>query len=63
MRMDEIPRIKNAVLTDQILVKLDLELGQEVRALKKNFRVDVQEIIRKYLRKELPRIKAQLMST
>lgn len=58
--MEDIPRIKNAVLTDQILVKLDTELGQEVRELKSRHKVDVQEVIRKYLRAELPRIRRKI---
>lgn len=58
--MENIPRIKNAVLTDQLLLKVDVELGQEIRELKSRHKVDVPEIIRSYLRKELPKIRAKL---
>lgn len=57
---DGIPRIKNAVLVDQILVKLDVEMGQEVRELKSRHKVDVHELVRSFLRRELPKIKAKL---
>lgn len=57
---DGIPRIKNAVLVDQILVKLDVEMGQEIRELKSRHKVDVHELVRSFLRHELPKIKAKL---
>lgn len=60
--MESIPRIKNAVLTDQLLVKLDVEMGQDLRELKSRHKVDVQEIIRSYLRKEIPKLKKALES-
>lgn len=60
--MENIPLIKRAVLVDQMALKLDADMGQEVRMLKAEYKVDVQEIIRAYLRKELPKLRKKLSS-
>lgn len=58
--MEEIPKIKRAVLVAQLMVKVDSETDREIRMLKAEHSVDFQEMIRIYLRKEIPRVKKRL---
>lgn len=57
--MDEIPLVKGAALTAQMNLKMEAELDKDIRLLKAH-RVDVQEIVRAFLRKEIPKIKQKL---
>jgi hypothetical protein len=59
MWMDKIPLTKRAALTAQMALKMEPSLDEEVRMLKAKG-VDVPEMVRAYLRKEIPRIKKAL---
>lgn len=58
--MEQIPFIRRAKLVDQLLVKVDADMGKQIRVLKAEHEVDVQEMIRSFLRAELPKIKKKL---
>ncbi len=60
--MNDIPLVRKALLVDQLAVKLDASLGKDVRVLKAEHGVDVQEMIRSFLRREIPKIKKKLES-
>ena len=59
--MEKIPLIKRAELVAQMAIKMDTKLDEEVRMLKARG-VDIPEIVRSFLRKEIPKIKKQLES-
>lgn len=58
--MNKIPRIRRAGLVEQFMVKVDVDLDREIRMLKAEHRIDIQEMVRNYLRKELPKVKKKL---
>lgn len=57
--MEKIPLLKRAALVAQMAIKMEPELDQEVRGLKAKG-VDVSELVRMYLRREIPKIKKKL---
>lgn len=58
--MDEIPFIEKALLTAQVNLRMEERLKQEIELLKVQHKVDVHEMVRNYLRKELPRVRKRL---
>ena len=58
--MQNIPRVKRAVLVEQLNVKMDKEMRQECRVLEAQHAVDVPELVREYLRREIPKLKRKL---
>ena len=59
MGMKGIPIIRGAALTAQMAIKMEPDLDQEVRMLKAH-RIDVPEMVRCFLRREIPKIKKKL---
>ncbi len=59
MEMESIPYVKRAQLVAQMAVKMDTALDEEVRMLKAKG-VDVPEMIRSFLRREIPKVKKKL---
>lgn len=61
--MEDIPRFAASVGTnEQITVKVDTELKRLYVRLTRDKRVRVGEIIRRFLREELPRLDAEVKS-
>lgn len=59
--MKDIPLKPRATLVEQFNVKVDRELKQDLRVLEAHG-VDFPELVRSFLRKEVPRIKKKLQT-
>ncbi len=60
--MKDIPIIKRAALVEQFNTKVERELKHEMRVLEAQHGVDFPEMVRSFLRKEIPRIKKKLQT-
>jgi hypothetical protein len=58
--MQNIPKLARATLTAQLNIKMEEQLKKELELLKVQHGVDVQELAREFLRREVPRIKKKL---
>lgn len=57
--MENIPITKRAQLTAQMAVKMEPSLDKDIRILKAQG-VDIAELVRTYLRREIPKIRKKL---
>lgn len=60
MERSEIPKLKNAVLTGRVLLAVEPEIERALKDLKHNHDVDTSEWLRRLIRAELPKLRAQV---
>jgi len=60
MDLQEIPKLKHALLTERLMLAVDPEMKKSLEDLKRNHDIDVSEWIRRILRSELPKLRQQL---
>lgn len=58
--MDEIPLLKRATLTEVLTIRVDRDIAESFRVLRAKHGLDGAELVRAFLRQELPRIKKKL---
>lgn len=61
--MENIPLLKRAKLTEVVHLRVERELSDMLRVMKAQYGLDGGELVRAYLRVELPKIKKRLEKT